>query len=35
MQEGLQLDKIHRMLPAIQFGIHVFSKLVKIKHIVF
>jgi len=31
MQEGLQSDIIHRRLPAIQFRISVFSKIVKIK----
>jgi hypothetical protein len=31
MQEGLQSDKIHRMLPVIQFRIRVFSKIEKIK----
>jgi hypothetical protein len=31
MQEGLQSDIIHRILPDIQFRIRVFSKIVKIK----
>lgn len=31
VQEELQSDIIHRMLPTIQFGIRVFSKFVQIK----